>query len=136
MRRTLSTVLLLFALLGAPAAWATFHTYQIDELFSTADGTVQYVVLHEVFGANGQNFLSGHTLTSTSGGATQTFTFPNDVGTGMSDGYGGMYQMPTAFTRILIATEGFAALKLVAPDYLYCSPSVNSVSRDFGVDVA
>jgi hypothetical protein len=117
MRVLRSTLLSLFAFLAAPAAWATFHTYQIDELFSNADGTVQFIVLHEVFGANGQNFLGGHTLTSTSGGAMTTYVFPNDLPGGVSDGYG-MSLAPTAFTRVLIATQSFAALNLVQPDYV------------------
>src|SRR6266508_5566136 len=111
MRAVLATLLSLFAALVAPAAWATFHTYQIDELFSNADGTVQFVVLREVAGANGQNLLGGRALISTSGGGTTTYTFPKDTGYEMSPA-------PTAFTRVLIATQGFAALNLVKPDYV------------------
>ena len=103
--------------LAAPAAWASFHTYQIEEAFSNADGTVQYVVLHEVAGFNGENFLAGHRFTSTSGGVTQTYVFPNNLPGGMDTGYG-MMQAPTAFTRVLIATQGFAALGIVTPDYV------------------
>jgi len=108
----------LASLAAAPAAWATFHTYQIDEIFSNADGTVQYVVLHEAAGANGQNFFAGHTLTGTSGGVTQTYVFPTNLpGGGMNDGYG-MSEAPTAFTHVLIATQGFATLGIVKPDYV------------------
>jgi uncharacterized protein DUF5648 len=136
MRVWAATVLALFASLGAPAAWATFHTYQIDQLFSNADGTVQFVVLHEVFGANGQNFLSGHALTSISGGAMQTYVFPNDLAGGMDTGYG-MSEAPTAFTRVLIATQGFAALNLVKPDYVIPNgflPLTNGTINYAGVD--
>ena len=31
----------------ATAALATFHTYQIEQIFSNADGTIQFVVMHE-----------------------------------------------------------------------------------------
>jgi hypothetical protein len=136
MRGTLKTFLALFALLVAPVAWATFHTYQIDELFSTADGTVQYVVLHEVFGANGQNLLGGRAFTSTSGGVTNTFIFPTDLPGGMDTGYG-MSPAPTAFTRVLIATQGFAALNLVKPDYVIPNgflPLANGTINYAGVD--
>ncbi len=136
MRSVLKTLLWPIALLAAPAAWATFHTYQIDELFSTADGSVQYVVLHEVFGANGQNLLTGHTLTSTAGAATKTFVFPNDLPGGMNDGYG-MQPAPTAFTRVLIATQSFAALNLVKPDYVVPDgflPLANGTVNYAGVD--
>jgi hypothetical protein len=73
--------------------------------------------LHEVAGLNGENFLSGHTLTSTQGGTTQTFTFNKDLPGGSMGGYGGM-PSPTAFTYVLIATQGFAQLGLVTPDYI------------------
>jgi hypothetical protein len=116
MRRIVCSLLCLSALVGAPA-WATFHTYQIDQIFSNADGTVQFVVLHEVAGANGQNFLAGHTLTSSSGGTFKTYTFPTNLAGGMDMGYG-MMDAPTAFTRVLIATQGFAALGIVTPDYV------------------
>ena len=116
MRRIVCSLLCLSALVVAPAR-ATFHTYQIDQIFSNADGTVQFVVLHEVAGANGQNFLAGHTLTSSSGGTVKTYTFPTNLAGSMDMGYG-MMDAPTAFTRVLIATQGFAALGVVAPDYV------------------
>ena len=116
MRRTFRSFLMLLALLAAPAQ-ATFHTYQIEEIFSNADGTLQFVVLHEVAGANGQNFFTGHTLTSSSAGAVKTYTFRENLGGGMESGYG-MFGGQTAFTRVLIATQGFAALGIVTPDYV------------------
>jgi len=97
----------LFAL-AANAAWATFHTYQIQQIFSNADGSIQYLVLHEVIGFNGQEFLVGHTLFATPAmGMTQQFPFPNNL---PSDN--------TAGTHVLIATQGFAALGIVKPDYV------------------
>ena len=98
---------MLFALV-ANAAWATFHTYQIQQIFSNADGTIQYVVLHEVLGFSGQQFLVGHALFATPAmGMTQVFNFPNDL---PSNNTGG--------THVLIATQGFAALGIVTPDYV------------------
>jgi hypothetical protein len=136
MRGMLRTFLSLYAVLVTSAAWATFHTYQIDQLFSNADGTVQFIVLHEVAGANGQNFLGGRALTSTSGGGTTTYIFPNDLPGGMDTGYG-MSPAPTAFTRVLIATQGFAALNLVKPDYVVPNgflPLTNGTINYAGVD--
>src|SRR5258708_6999632 len=117
MRRTLVRAWLLFSALAAPSAWANFHLFQIEEIFSNADGTVQYVVLHETTGANGENLLGGHTFTSTSGGSTNTFVFPSDL-PGGSCGYYSCMPSPTAFARVLIATQGFAQLGLVPPDYV------------------
>ncbi len=40
--------LLAFALADfATVSVATFHTFQIDEIYSNAEGTVQYVVPHD-----------------------------------------------------------------------------------------
>ena len=92
-------------------ALATFHTFQIDELYSSPDGSVQFVELHEAFGFNGENLLATHTLTSTQGATTRTYTFPIDLPNGV-----------TAGKRVLIATQGFANLGIVTPDYIVPAP--------------
>jgi len=138
MQRTLSWILSLVSVLAAPAAWANFHTFQIEEIFSNADGTIQYVVLHEVAGMNGENLLGGHMFTSTSGSTTQTFTFPTNLPGGESGIYGPM-PSPTAFARVLIATQGFAQLGLVTPDYVIPSgfiPLANGTINYAGVSQA
>jgi hypothetical protein len=116
LRRLFAIALALAFSAAAPIASGSFHTYQIHEMFSNGDGTVQFVVLHEVAGFNGENFLSGHTFTSTQGGATQTYTFDKNL----PGGTGGPYGMssPTAFSYVLLATQGFAQLGLVTPDYI------------------
>jgi len=102
---------------AALAASASFHTFQVDQIFSNADGTIQYVVLHEFQGANGENMLSGHSISVTQGAVSNTYTFPMDLPGGECDAY--MCTLaPTANRRVLIATQGFAALKLVTPDYV------------------
>jgi hypothetical protein len=110
-----------FALV-ATFARAEFHTFQIEQMYSNADGSVQFVVLHESQGMNGENFLAGQVLTSTHMGVTKTYVFPNNLpgGSMMCDGYYGCYTnpSPTANSRVLIGTAGFAALNLVAPDYV------------------
>jgi hypothetical protein len=92
-------------------AGAAFHTFQISELYSSPDGNVQFVELHEHLGLNGEQFLGGHTLTSTQGATTRTYAFP----TNLPDGN-------TADKRVLIATAGFAALGIVTPDYVVPTP--------------
>jgi hypothetical protein len=101
------------------AATADFHLYKIDQLYSNADGTVQYLVMHETTGTDGENLWSGNALIAmpTHGGTAKTFVFPQNLPGGMCTFYYGCAMAPTAFTRVLIATEGFAALGLVKPDY-------------------
>ena len=50
----------LLGLLAAPA-YAEFHLFRIDQVFSNADGSIQYVVLRESSGANGEHLWAGQT---------------------------------------------------------------------------
>jgi hypothetical protein len=95
---------LVLALLLAWPARAAFHLWVVDEIYSTGDGSVQYIELRAL--AAGQQFLAGHTLTSGSGPGMRTFDFPSNL------------PGDTAGKRMLIATTGFAALGLVTPDYV------------------
>ena len=135
LRRLFAIALALAFSAAAPIASGSFHTFQIEQMFSNADGTVQFVVLHEAAGFNGQNFLAGHTFTSTQGGTTQTYTFM----TNLPGGTGGPYGMPspTAHAHVLIATQGFAQLGLVTPDYVIPNgflPLTNGALSYAGVD--
>jgi hypothetical protein len=124
------------ALVAFPAG-ATFHTFVIDEIFSNGDGTVQYIVLHEALGLNGENLLMGHTLTATQGMTTNTYPFPYNLPGGDMEGYGMPMPSHTAFARVLIATQGFAALGLVTPDYVIPNgfiPLANGTINYAGVD--
>lgn len=99
-------------------AFATFHTYQVDQIFSNAGGSVQFVVMREAAGLDGQSHWAGHALSVTRGGTTRTFTFPRDLPGELCDQYYGCEGAPTAGSRVLIGTQGFAALGLVEPDYV------------------
>jgi hypothetical protein len=106
---TLSTTLAIALLcaLAASVADAAFHLYRIDQLYSNADGTVQFVVLREGSGADGENLWAGHSLEMSGPAGMKTFVFP-----------GNLPSSATAGTRVLVATPGFAALGLVAPDFI------------------
>jgi len=120
----------------APNADASFHTYQIDQIYSNADGTIQFVVLRETLGYPAEYYFSGHTFTSTQAGTIQTYTFMKDLPGASMGGYGGMMNS-TAFTNVLIATAGFAALGLVTPDYVIPNgflPLANGTINYAGVD--
>ena len=93
--------------MAATAAWADYQSFAIEQVYSNADGTVQYVVLHEAQGTNGGNNWSGRTFTSMHAGITKSFAFPADLpGTA------------TANRRVLIGSQGLAALGFIAPDYV------------------
>jgi Repeat of unknown function (DUF5648) len=86
---------------------ASFHTFRINEIYSNAEGTIQFVELKESAGASGQNFFSGNTLVSANGSSQQTFVFTRNLPSSA-----------TAGKSVLIGTQGFAALGLVAPDFI------------------
>ena len=84
----------------------SFHLYQVHEIFSNADGTVQFIEM-AVGPFNGESFWAGQSITVTSGVAVNTFGFPADLPSTL-----------TANTSVLIATQGFANLGIVTPDYI------------------
>jgi len=103
---TIAFTVALAAMAIAPAS-ASFHTFQINELYSNRSGSVQFIELLEGFGVNGEQFLSGHTLSVIQEATTHTFTFPNNLP-----------GSATAGAHVLIATPAFAALGIVTPDYI------------------
>ena len=92
------------------AAFALPGTFQIDQVYSNAAGSVQFVVIRDD-GQNdcdsGENKWSGQTLVSTGSEPQHTYVFPHDLSSCRTSG-----------KRMLIATESFAALGLVTPDYV------------------
>ena len=120
--RILAVILL--AALALPAN-ATFHLWYINELYSNADGSVQFIELKAA--SSGQQFVRGHTIRSTSGSQTHTYTLPNDLPGDSAEGQGdpggggysyGGYGGETVYKSFLVATQGFAALNIVAPDFI------------------
>src|SRR5688500_10755740 len=102
--RVLASFLLL--LLSA-AAHAQPLSYQIDELYSQADGSVQFVILRATAGVAVPQALAGRQLTVTGRHATRTVMFPSNL---PADA--------TVNARVLVATAGFQAIGLFAPDYV------------------
>jgi hypothetical protein len=132
MKRLLALSMLATVLAVVPASpvTASFHLWDIKEVYSDAAGNVQYVELFT--GANGQEFVAGFTVTATSDGVPVVFTFPTDS------------PSPTAGRTLLIATPAYSALAsdlgLPAPDFMlppgpFFDPSSASIHIDFaGVD--
>lgn len=109
------------AFISATSATAGIHTWDVVEVFSNLDGTIQYVELLDV-GTGGTEIGVGNgSLTSNS----QSFTWSQGVVTG-----------PTNGKRYLIATAGFAALPgAPTPDVIippanvpFFSPASDTVS--------
>ena len=98
-----TTTLLIFS----AVAFGAFHLFTIEQVYSNADGTVQFVVL--TTSSNGEHMWStGAFLSSTdTGGATRNVSFTTDLSSSN-----------TAGRRVLIATQGFADLGILAPDYI------------------
>jgi hypothetical protein len=111
----LATILVLVA---AGPARAEFHTFRIDQFFSSPDGAVQFIVLRESQGMNGENQFQGQALRISHGGVTNTYPFPKNL-PGGECGYYGCSLSPTANRRVLIANDGFAALGIVTPDFVF-----------------
>jgi hypothetical protein len=132
----LAAVVLLLAVSGS--SHATFHLWHITQLYSNADATVQFIELTAY--AGGEEFIAGHTLTSSQGATTHSYTFPTnlpgDTSTTMSDGYYG--GTSTTYKSMLIGTQGFAALGIVMPDYIvpngFLFTANGSVTYAEGVD--
>lgn len=105
-RLIIGTASLAMLLLFAGSAAAFFHNYDINELYSNADGSVQFIELING-NVNGEMFSQGQALSVTQGGVSHSFTFPSDLPS-----------FATANTTVLIATQGFANLGIVAPDFI------------------
>ena len=102
--RWLRNLLIAVVAAWAPTAGATFHLWAMNELYSNADGTIQYLEMTAITG--GQQFLNGHILVASSGGVNHAIAFNRDL------------PGDTAGRKMLIATQGFADLGIAAPDFI------------------
>ena len=85
----------------------SFHLFDIHEIYSNASGAVQFIELTLGNPATDERFLGGHLISVTSGQLVNQFTFPNHLPS-----------RPEANATVLIATQGFADLHIVTPDYI------------------
>lgn len=91
----LGGIVLLLALV--PAAHAGVHTWDVNEVFSNADGSIQFVELREANGTAGETGVGNGSISSLVQG--QSHSFGNGAVTG-----------PTTNKFYLIATQSFADL--------------------------
>jgi serralysin len=114
----LSLVSALVLMLAPVPAAATFHLWQISQIYSNADGSVQYVDLFT--NANFQNLVSGHTLSSGTTIYTVPSTVPPNLGT-----------ISTANHSLLFATPNFASEPgAVPPDFTFAAANFMSNVAD------
>lgn len=98
-------------------AGAKSHTWRFSEAFSNADGTIQFIELHESMNLNDETLVPNHVISSTGTGKTYTIPPPN-------------LPMTTANKRLLFATQGFANLPgAPTPDYIIPAGSVPFFAR-------
>ncbi len=83
----------------------TFHIFHINEVYSNADGSVQFMEF--VGDADGQHEWAGHAIQSTNNVSTNTYTITSDLSDAATSG-----------KSVLLATQGFADLGIVTPDYI------------------
>lgn len=99
------------------SAWAGSHLWRINEIYSNADGTVQFIELKEALGACCEWALAGKPIVSVATG--HIFTFPTNV------------SGSTANKHLLIATPAFAALPgAPTPDYLFSQVPFFAINGD------
>jgi hypothetical protein len=110
---------LVSCLLASFAAWTSApaepnsHLWIVNEIYSSPDGTVQFVELWECCGSSIETQMSGKPVFS----LAQSFTFPNNL-TG-----------DTAYRYLLLGTAAYAALPgAPAPDYLIPSGFFSTTS--------
>jgi uncharacterized protein (TIGR03382 family) len=114
MRLGRATGLALLAVLAlAPSrADAAQHLWKLNEVYTNASGSVQYIEMFTTF--DGQGVLANHVITVTVGAVSKSFVFPANLAGS------------TTNRHLLIATPGFANVPgSVTPDYtLPCGPFI------------
>lgn len=102
----------------APAALAAASTFAIVEVFSSADGAIQFVQLREAAGENGQQGLAGRTLTVARAGVSRTLTLPADLPS-----------TATANKSLLIASQGWQKVPSNYPEFRAVTPDYTMPDR-------
>ena len=84
----------------------SYHLYRISEIYSNSNGLVQFIEL-TVDAHDNESFWHGEEITVIQGDQTHIYEFPNDLP-----------NRNTANTSVLLATQGFANLGIVTPDFI------------------
>ncbi len=84
----------------------SFHLFHINELYSNANGSIQFIEL-TIGNINGESFWQGQSIDVIQGNAVHSFRFTTNLP-----------NPNTANKSVLIATQGFADLNFITPDYI------------------
>lgn len=105
MNRSSHLILFFYLLLIGTPVFAGGHLWDINELYSNFDGTIQFVELHVPMAAANETFMNNKFIRSLQTG--EEFLFPGNL------------SGSTSFAHLLIATQGFANLPgAPTPDYI------------------
>ncbi len=108
--------ILLFLALAAIPAPAANHLWHVKEVFTNADGSVQFIELFNSFGS--EQFVGGETLRANSDGMIKNFVIPSNL----------VVTPPqtTANTHFLVATPDFVNFAgSVTPNYTLPDPDIS-----------
>lgn len=104
----LQTLLGVAALAFALGARADHHLFEFEQLYTNASGTVQFIVMHQTPPASGEDKWAGNTIdVIDENGAKTSYKFLTNLPSSSTSG-----------RRVLIATQAFAALGIITPDYV------------------
>lgn len=125
--RFLAGLLVVTLMVWPQTARAAFHLWHVKEVFSNADGSVQFIELFNSF--DGEQFVANHTLRAVSDGVVKNFLLPGNLPNTPS----------TANTHMLIATPAFASLPgAVTPNFTlpagsvpFFNPSASNITISF-----
>jgi len=102
---TAGILLLSAAVLSAAPVHAASHQWRFNEVFSTADGTIQFIEMKECCGFTSENALNGKWILAVD--ADLQYNFPANIAGN------------TANRHLLLATQAFADLPGVpVPDFI------------------
>ena len=110
MMKIVAAVGLSVALVDGANGQLTYDKWTIDEIYSNANGSIQFIMFYYIFDVGGS--LAGQTLIASNGVMTHAYTFPHDVPVAH------IYSCEDLCETFLVASQGFADLNLVKPDFV------------------
>jgi len=119
-------------LLASPSAFGGAHTWDVNELFSNADGTIQFVELREANGGNAEGGVNGQRMRSTAF-PLHTITLlqpidPNTANDFLLGGTAAFAALPGAPALDFMIPNGF--LSTAGADLIHYGPGTTATNYD------